>query len=159
MDPVVPGLQRDRGANHGWRALRPVVAQLTPRRRSKVSSLLRGGPRDRQREACPRLSCTVVTTLTVRGGRTARRPGPDADDRGLRADAPGEPRLKIDPGDQIRDCQHAITYAQGRPDVDVSRIGVWGLELLGGNAFAVAAIDRRVKAVRSSWVFRTCGWP
>jgi hypothetical protein len=28
-------------------------------------------------------------------------------------------------------CQHAITYAQGR----------------------------RVKAVRSSWVFWTCGWP
>jgi hypothetical protein len=73
--------------------------------------------------------------------------------------APGKPRLEIDPWDPIRGCQHAITYAQGRLDVDVSRIGVRGLELLGGNAFVVAAIDRRVYAVRSSWVFRICGWP
>ncbi|MCZ4590088.1 hypothetical protein HJ581_0047035 [Rhodococcus opacus] len=43
--------------------------------------------------------------------------------------------------------QHAITYAQGRADVDASRIGVWSSSYAGGNAFVVAAIDRRVKAV------------
>ena len=48
------------------------------------------------------------------------KPGPAGDDRGLRADAPGNPRLEIDPWDQIRNCQHAITYAQGQPHVDVS---------------------------------------
>jgi uncharacterized protein len=71
------------------------------------------------------------------------------DHRGFGASdaAPGKPRQEIDPWDQIRDCQHAITYAQSRPDVDASRIGVWGSSYAGGNAFVVAAIDRRVKAV------------
>jgi pimeloyl-ACP methyl ester carboxylesterase len=71
------------------------------------------------------------------------------DHRGFGASdtAPGKPRLEIDPWEQVHDCQHAITYAQGRPDVDASRIGVWGSSYSGGNAFVVAAIDRRVKAV------------
>jgi uncharacterized protein len=71
------------------------------------------------------------------------------DHRGFGASdtAPGKPRQELDPWDQIHDCQHAITYAQGRPDVDASRIGVWGSSYSGGNAFVVAAIDRRVKAV------------
>jgi fermentation-respiration switch protein FrsA (DUF1100 family) len=71
------------------------------------------------------------------------------DNRGFGASdaAPGKPRLEIDPWDQVRDYQHAITYAQGRSDVDASRIGVWGSSYAGGNAFVVAAIDRRVKAV------------
>lgn len=71
------------------------------------------------------------------------------DNRGFGASdtAPGKPRQEIDPWDQIHDYQHAITYAQGRPDVDASRIGVWGSSYSAGNAFVVAAIDRRVKAV------------
>jgi fermentation-respiration switch protein FrsA (DUF1100 family) len=71
------------------------------------------------------------------------------DHRGFGASdtAPGKPRQELDPWDQIHDCQHAITYAQGRSDVDASRIGVWGSSYSGGNAFVVAAIDRRVKAV------------
>ena len=71
------------------------------------------------------------------------------DHRGFGASdtAPGKPRQEIDPWDQVHDTQHAITYAQGRPDVDASRIGVWGSSYAGGNAFVVAAIDRRVKAV------------
>ena len=40
--------------------------------------------------------------------------------------APGQPRQEIDPWEQIRDYQHAITYAQMRPEVDAARIGVWG---------------------------------
>jgi uncharacterized protein len=71
------------------------------------------------------------------------------DNRGFGASdaAPGKPRLEVDPWDQVRDYQHAITYAQGRSDVDASRIGVWGSSYAGGNAFVVAAIDRRVKVV------------
>ncbi|MPY93335.1 MAG: alpha/beta fold hydrolase [Acidimicrobiia bacterium] len=61
--------------------------------------------------------------------------------------APGHPRLEIDPWEQIRDYQHAITYAQGRAEVDAGRIGVWGSSYSGGHAYVVAAIDRRVKAV------------
>jgi len=71
------------------------------------------------------------------------------DHRGFGASdaAARKPRQEIDPWEQIRDYQHAITYAQSRPDVDASRIGVWGSSLSGAHSFVVAAIDRRVKAV------------
>lgn len=60
---------------------------------------------------------------------------------------PAKPRLEIDPWEQVRGIQDAITYAQGRPEVDAGRIGVWGSSYGGANAYVVAAIDRRVKAV------------
>jgi fermentation-respiration switch protein FrsA (DUF1100 family) len=70
------------------------------------------------------------------------------DNRGLGASdqAPGRPRQEIDPWEQVRDYQHAITYAQSRPDVDAGRIGVWGSSYSAAHAYVVAAIDRRVKA-------------
>ncbi len=61
--------------------------------------------------------------------------------------APGKPRHEIDPWEQIRDYQHAITHAQNRAEVDPDRIGVWGTSFSAAHAFVVAAIDRRVKAV------------
>jgi len=61
--------------------------------------------------------------------------------------APAKPRHEVDPWEQIRDYQHAITHAQNRADVDAARIGVWGSSLSAGHAYVVAAIDRRVKAV------------
>lgn len=60
---------------------------------------------------------------------------------------PAKPRLEIDPWEQVRGIQDAITYAQGRPEVDADRIGVWGSSYGGANAYVAAAIDRRVKAV------------
>jgi fermentation-respiration switch protein FrsA (DUF1100 family) len=71
------------------------------------------------------------------------------DNRGFGASgtAPGRPRQEIDPWEQIRDYQHAITYAQTRPDVDANRIGVWGSSYSAAHAYVVGAIDRRVKAV------------
>jgi fermentation-respiration switch protein FrsA (DUF1100 family) len=71
------------------------------------------------------------------------------DNRGFGASdtAPGKPRQEIDPWEQVRDYQHAVTYAQGRDDVDAARIGVWGSSYSGGHAYVVGAIDRRVKAV------------
>jgi uncharacterized protein len=62
---------------------------------------------------------------------------------------PGCPRQEIDPWQQIRFIQHAITYAQSRPDVDAERIGLWGSSFGGAHALVVAATDRRVKAVVS----------
>ncbi|MEV8434917.1 alpha/beta hydrolase (plasmid) [Streptomyces sp. HUAS 31] len=59
----------------------------------------------------------------------------------------GSPRQEIDPWQQIRCIQHAITYVQSRDDVDPDRIGLWGSSLGGGNAFVAAAVDRRVRAV------------
>ena len=61
--------------------------------------------------------------------------------------AQNKPRHEIDPWEQIRDYQHAITFAQNRSEVDQGRIGVWGTSFSAGHAFVVAAIDRRVKAV------------
>ncbi|WP_199836759.1 hypothetical protein [Streptomyces sp. CB01373] len=34
--------------------------------------------------------------------------------------------------------QHALTYAQNRPEVDPDRIGVWGSSFTGGHAFVAA---------------------
>jgi dienelactone hydrolase len=77
--------------------------------------------------------------------------------------APGEPRHEVDPWEQIRDCQHAITAAQNRIEVDPDRIGVWGTSFSAGHAFVVAAIDRRVKAVcgqaRGRQRSLGAGWP
>jgi len=61
----------------------------------------------------------------------------------------GEPRQEIDPWAQVRDYRHAITYASTLPDVDASRIGIWGSSYSGGHVMVVAAIDRRVKAAVS----------
>ena len=59
----------------------------------------------------------------------------------------GEPRQEIDPWKQVRDYRDAITYAQGLPDADPDRIGVWGSSYSGGHVIVVGAIDRRVKCV------------
>ena len=61
--------------------------------------------------------------------------------------AVGKPRQEIDPWEQVRGLQDAITFAQSRPEVDAARIGVWGSSYAGAHAYVVAAIDRRVKAV------------
>ena len=60
---------------------------------------------------------------------------------------PGTPRQEIDPWQQVRFIQHAITYAQSRADVDAERIGLWGSSYGAANAYVTAAIDRRVKAI------------
>ena len=60
---------------------------------------------------------------------------------------PGTPRQEVDPWQQIRFIQHAITYAQSRQDVDAERIGLWGSSYGAANAYVTAAIDRRVKAI------------
>src|ERR1700742_889823 len=61
--------------------------------------------------------------------------------------APGMPRNESDPWRQIRDYQHAITYAQIRPEVDPDRVGAWGTSLSAGHVMVVGATDRRIKAV------------
>src|SRR4051812_18459411 len=70
------------------------------------------------------------------------------DNRGLGASdaAPGKPRQEIDPWEQIRDYQHAITYAQMRREVDANRIGVWGSSYSAGHPHGGAAPDPPRKA-------------
>lgn len=73
------------------------------------------------------------------------------DNRGFGASdaAPGQPRLEIIPADQISDFSDAITYAQSLPEVDPKKIAIWGSSYAGGHVLAVAAADKRVKAVIS----------
>jgi fermentation-respiration switch protein FrsA (DUF1100 family) len=59
----------------------------------------------------------------------------------------GEPRQDIDPWAQVRDYRDAITFAGTVPEVDASRIGIWGSSYSGGHVLVVGAIDRRVKCV------------
>lgn len=61
----------------------------------------------------------------------------------------GEPRQHIDPWKQIEDYRNAISYTETLPDVDTSKIGVWGISYSGGHALVVGAIDARVKCVTS----------
>jgi uncharacterized protein len=70
------------------------------------------------------------------------------DNRNL-GDSGGSPRGEIDPIQQIRDYRDAITFVQGRNEVDEDRIGIWGSSYSGGHVLVVAAMDRRVKCVVS----------
>ena len=68
-------------------------------------------------------------------------------------DSDGLPRQELDPVLQYRDLRNAITYAITRPEVDASKVGIWGTSLSGGHVLQVAAIDKRVKAVVSQVPF------
>ena len=61
----------------------------------------------------------------------------------------GEPRQQIFWYDQIKDYRNAITWVTLQPEVDGSRIGVWGTSYSGGHVMHLAAFDKRVKAVVS----------
>jgi poly(3-hydroxybutyrate) depolymerase len=56
-------------------------------------------------------------------------------------------RKRLIPEDQVDDIRNAISYLQGEPGVDRTRIGVWGAGMSGGHAMVVAGIDPRIKAV------------
>jgi fermentation-respiration switch protein FrsA (DUF1100 family) len=62
----------------------------------------------------------------------------------------GEPRQHLDPWDQIEDYKNAITYLEGRTDIDADRIGAWGISYSGGHVLILGAVDPRVKVVVSN---------
>ena len=59
----------------------------------------------------------------------------------------GEPRQQINPWSQMRDMQVALTWLGARPDVDASRLGLWGSSFSGGEVLVLGAVDDRVRAV------------
>ena len=61
----------------------------------------------------------------------------------------GLPRQELDPILQQRGYRDAITFLAAHPSVDPDRIGIWGTSYSGGHVLAVAAVDRRVRAVVS----------
>lgn len=61
----------------------------------------------------------------------------------------GEVRGEIIPQQQIEDMREVLTWLTLRPEVDPSRIGIWGSSFSGGHAITVGALDRRVSCVVS----------
>ena len=57
----------------------------------------------------------------------------------------GEPRGQIFPAEQQEDYRNAITWMSLRPEVDPTRIGVWGSSYSGAHVLHLAAFDRRIK--------------
>ena len=55
-------------------------------------------------------------------------------------------RRRVMPEAQVIDIRNAMTYLQGEPGVDATRIGVVGIGLSGAHVVAAAANDARVKA-------------
>lgn len=62
----------------------------------------------------------------------------------------GARRQHINPWEQIEDFRNAVSYAETLAEVDVNRIGIWGISYAGGHVIAVAAIDSRVKLAVSN---------
>ena len=59
----------------------------------------------------------------------------------------GSVRHDIDPWRQIADWRRAISFLESLPEVDPSRIGVWGTSYAGGHVIVLGATDRRIRAV------------
>lgn len=61
----------------------------------------------------------------------------------------GDDRQHLNPWDQVRDYQNAMSFLERHPDVDADRIGVWGISYSGGHALILAATDPRVRTIVS----------
>ncbi len=59
----------------------------------------------------------------------------------------GDLRGDVDPWRQIGDWRRAISYLEARPEVDPSRIGLWGTSYAGGHALVLGATDRRLRCI------------
>ena len=61
----------------------------------------------------------------------------------------GEPRGEINPWVQARGYRDAIDYVSSLPELDKSRVAVWGDSFSAGQVLVVGACDDRVKAIVS----------
>ncbi|MCW2966670.1 MAG: hypothetical protein JWM71_442 [Solirubrobacteraceae bacterium] len=59
----------------------------------------------------------------------------------------GQPRQLIDIRRQLEDWKAAVAFARSMPEVDASRIGLWGSSFSGGHVMEIAANDPQVAAV------------
>lgn len=69
----------------------------------------------------------------------------------------GDTRQHIDPWRQTLDMGTALGWLADRPEVDGERLGVWGSSFSGGEVIALAATDRRVRAVIANAPFAGLG--
>ena len=58
----------------------------------------------------------------------------------------GQPRQVVRIGDQLADWQAAIAFAPTLPDVDPTRVAIWGFSLSGGHVLRVAARNPQLAA-------------
>ena len=68
-------------------------------------------------------------------------------------DSEGEPRQLLDIGLQLEDWTAAIACARTRPEVDETRIALWGSSFSGGHVVPTAVRDGHVQAVISQGPF------
>lgn len=61
----------------------------------------------------------------------------------------GEPRQLVDPERQIADMRRGLTFLAARPEVDATRLGVWGPSMCGAHALVIAGTDPRVRCAVS----------
>jgi hypothetical protein len=59
----------------------------------------------------------------------------------------GEPRQQINKWVQARGYRDAMSFLATRPDIDASRIAIWGDSMSAAEVIVVGSIDRRAKAV------------
>ncbi|KAI4906243.1 hypothetical protein J4E90_010716 [Alternaria incomplexa] len=57
----------------------------------------------------------------------------------------GLPRNDIDPARQVSDYSDAVTFVKSLPNVDPSRIGIWGMSFSGVIALSATALDPRIR--------------
>jgi uncharacterized protein len=69
----------------------------------------------------------------------------------------GEPRGEINPWVQARGYRDAIDYVSSLPELDKSRVAVWGDSFSAGQVLVVGACEDRVKAIVSQTC--ACGPP
>ena len=62
-------------------------------------------------------------------------------------DSEGEPRHQLFPLDEVEDVRNALTWVAGQPEVDASRVYLWGTSYGGGIVVYAATFDHRVKGV------------
>lgn len=68
------------------------------------------------------------------------------DHRGFGA-SDGPVRQDVDPWQQIADWRYAVSFLEGRPEVDPDRVGLWGSSYAGAHAIVLGATERRLRAV------------
>jgi dienelactone hydrolase len=59
----------------------------------------------------------------------------------------GEPRQLVDFGKQLDDWRAALACLRARPDIDATRLALWGSSLGGGHAISLAAEESALSAV------------
>ncbi len=62
-------------------------------------------------------------------------------------DSDGEPRYLIHPRRHLEDWRAAVAHVRSLPDVDSSRLALWGTSFSGGHVIVIAADDPEVKAI------------